>query len=861
MKHIMKNTLLYINILLIHILCIGSASARVYEGTPHKMIQPNGDSVTVFLYGTELYIDAESADHYTLTTDETNGEICYAMLSKDGAEYASTGITYTGGETPEAVKMIVEPRLRISKESRNKKIAQVRNKLGKPNADTSGPALRAAAAMPDTVYGLCILIDFPSTKSSITREQVEIFLNGDNNTVFGNQSSIKEYFQWISHGKLTYINFVPDGYYTAEKELEDYSPLSATDYTVDEFYPQVEAAINDWGKKHPDDLKRLTVNSLKGIKAINILYAGTCKNKWATGLWPHQSYVDNHSQVKVNNWPNKGPGVYHGYQITDMGNKLTMGTFVHENGHLICEWPDFYQYEEHEPANNAADYNIGDAFQISSETNPTYPNPWALDQMGWLDDTKTDITNIKDGRVVTLKKGCGYVAVYKGKGNNAEEKFYLEIRDRHYLHNRVNKETGIFIWHSYDDGDNCHPDKEEQLDCRPAAFERPFWSKKNGPKAFYVESNPDAKWRDGAPSDIYIWDFSEGGETMTFRCGRYIETPEFTTQTLQKAVIHMAYHDSIELQGGDAPYKLELYDGELPEGIEMTKSGVLYGIPTQPGESTFTVKATDTNGKTVFQEFTLSVNESTPYTGTPFAVPGSFQLEKYDHGGADVAYHTTRTVETRKIKKARDDNEFFPMSQVGTDNYAIEFEEEGEWTQYTIDVKKDGWYDMKIQNATLDNAILSILIGQETDTMLIPGLYTEESNWFFTTIKATGKVTTKSLHLQKGIHKLRLTGKSLPETLQTDSVSFILTKEDDLTYLTEIPNRNIVISRDKDGAFLITGAHGDEIMYVYTPQAELKEIKDLHAKGTRFGGNYNRGVYLIRIVGKEFTHTMKVIKN
>lgn len=861
MKHIMRNTLLYISILFIHILCIGTASARVYNGTPHKMSQPNGDTVTVYLYGTDLYIDAESIDHYTLTTDETSGEICYAMLSKDGAEYASTGIVFKGGETPEEVKMILEPKLRISKESRNKKIEQIRSKLGKPKADTTRPVLRAAQAKVDTVYGLCILIDFPSTKSNITKEQVEIFLNGDNNTVFGNQSSIKEYFQWISQGKLTYINFVPDDYYTAEKELEDYSPLSATDYTVDEFYPQVEAAINDWGKKHPDDLKRLSSNEYGGIRAINILYAGTCKNKWATGLWPHQSYVDNYSQVKVNNWPKKGPGVYHSYQISDLGNKLTMGTFVHENGHLICGWPDFYQYEEHEPANNASGYNIGDAFQISSETNPTYPNPWALDQMGWLDDTKTDITNIKDGRIVTLKKGCGYVAVYQGKGNNAKEKFYLEIRDRHYLHNRVNREAGIFIWHSFDDGDNCYPDKEELLDCRPAKYEHPFWSKSNGPAIFYDESDPDAKWRDGAESGIYIWDISEAGETMTFRCGRYIETPEFTTQTLQKAVTHMAFHDSIELQGGDAPYRLELYDGELPEGIEMTSSGALYGVPIQPGETTFTVKATDINGKSVFQEYTLTVYESTPYTGTPFAVPGSFQLEKYDHGGADVAYHTTRTVETRKIKKARDDNEFFPMSQVGTDNYAIEFEEEGEWTQYTIDVKKDGWYDMKIQNATLDNAILSILIGQETDTMLIPGLYTEESNWFFTTIKATEKVTTKSLHLQKGIHKLRLTGKSLPETLQTDSVSFILTKEDDLTYLTEIPNRNIVISRDKDGAFLITGAHGDEIMYVYTPQAELKEIKDLHAKGTRFGGNYNRGVYLIRIVGKEFTHTMKVIKN
>lgn len=857
----MKRIVLYINILLIYLLSANTTHAMVYNGTPHKMTQPNGDTVTVYLYGSEFYIDAESVDHYTLTTDETSGEICYAMLSKDGNEYASTGITYTGGETPEAVKMIVQADLRISKESKAKKIAQAKSKLGKPASDTSGPVLRAAVALPDTVYGLCILIDFPSTKSNITIDQVNTFLNGDNNTVFGNQSSIKEFFQWISHGKLTYINFVPDDYYTAEKEFSDYSPSDATDYTIDQFYPQIEAAINDWAKKHPDELKQLSENEYQGIKALNVLYAGTCKNKWATGLWPHQSYVSNVNQVKVTNWRNKGRNVHHGYQISDMGNKLTMGTFVHENGHLICGWPDFYQYEEHEPANNASVYNIGDAFSISSETNPPFPNPWALDQMGWLDDTKTDITNIKDGRVITLQKGCGYVAVYKGKGNNAEEKFYLEIRDRHYLHSRVNKETGIFIWHSYDKGDNCYPDKEELLDCRPATYEHPFWNKNNGPKIFYDESDPNAKWRDGAESGIYIWDISEGGETMTFRCGRYIENPEFTTQTLSKAIAFQAFHDSIQLQGGDAPYKLELYDGELPEGMELTSSGVLQGTPTQAGEVTFTVKATDINGKTAYQEFTLSVYESSPYGGTPYIIPGNFQLERYDRGGAEVAFHTTRTVDTRRIKNARDDNEFFPMSQITTGNYAIEFAAEGEWTKYTVNVLKSGWYNMSIQNATISDATLSLMIDQEVvDTMGIPGLYTEESSWFFTTTKAVNKITSKEIHLDQGVHKLRLVGKNLPSTLQMDSVLFELVKADKPTSLANIPSRNITISQDGKGELLLSGAQGDETMYVYTPQAELLEVRRLLNAENRFGGNYRKGIYFIRIVGNEFTHTVKVIK-
>ena len=785
------------------------------------------------------------------------------MLSKDGREYASTGITYTGGETPEAVKMIVQPSLRISKESRAEKIKRTRDKLNKQEKSEDGPVLRAATVLPDTVYGLCVLIDFPSTKSNVTRDQVEQFLNGDGNPIFGNKSSIKEYFKWISNGKLTYINFVPDQYYTAEKELTDYAPVSATDYTVEEFYPVVQQAINAWGSEHPEDLRRLSENEYGGVKAMNILYAGKCPNKWATGLWPHQSYVSNSNQVKVNNWRYRGMNIYHSYQMTDIGDKLTMGTFVHENGHLICGWPDFYQYEEHEPANNASYYNIGDAFSISSETDPPYPNPWCLDQMGWLDGTKTDITNIKDGRVITLKKGCGYVAVYQGKGNNVKEKFYLEIRDKYRFNGRTQNETGIFIWHSYDDGDNCHPDKEEQLDCRPAAFERPFWSKKNGPKVFYDESTPDAKWRDGAPSDIYIWDFSEGGETMTFRCGRYIETPEFTTTALKKAIVNQAYHDSITLQGGDAPYHLEIHDGELPEGMELTDAGVLQGVPTQACDVTITIKATDSKGKSVYQEYSLSVMESTPFTGTPYTIPGEFQMEGYDRGGAEVAFHTSRkSIDIRKIKNARDDDAYFPMTQVNTGNYATEYTIEDEWTKYTIDVQKSGWYAMSIQNTTISGAILTLMIDQEVvDTMGIPGLYTEESNWFFTTTKAVSKATTKEIHLKEGVHKLRFISKSIASTLQMDNVSFALVKEGLLTDLAATPSRSISISQDNGGSFLLSGAQDDETMYVYTPQAELLEIRDHLAGETRFGGNYDKGIYFVRIIGKDFTRTIKVIKN
>ena len=153
------------------------------------------------------------------------------------------------------------------------------------------------------------------------------------------------------------------------------------------------------------------------------------------------------------------------------------------------------------------------------------------------------------------------------------------------------------------------------------------------------------------------------------------------------------------------------------------------------------------------------------------------------------------------------------------------------------------------------------MIDQEiVDTMGIPGLYTEESSWFFTTTKAVGKITTKELHLDQGVHKLQFIGKYLPSTLQMDSVLFVLEKADKPTSLENISSRGITISQDGKGEFLLSGAQGDETMYVYTPQAELLESRRLLNGETKFGGNYRKGIYIIRIVGNEFSHTLKVIK-
>lgn len=581
---------------------LSPAVARVYHSTPHTFVQPNGDSVSVRLFGNDFYIDAESEDGYTLIRDDESGYICYAMLSADGREYASSGIRYTGGKAPEGISLVVDRHVRISADRRDEIIADNERLLGRDHA--SGPMLRASNVLPDTVYGVCLMIDFADRKFSVSREEVDIFLNSSTQTVYGNARSIKEYFRWISGGKLTYINYLPRDIYHAPYKFEYYSPSDATDYTTDRFMPVVtEALLAITREKDGFDLNDISLDGPK-IRAINIFYAGESPSNWATGLWPHMGgynfNLTKKYKISSREW--------HSYQMSNLDKELSMGTFVHENGHMVLNMPDFYSYEEGNDDNNIKDFNIANTFWTPDDKNPECINPYSLDELGWLSN-KQNITNIRDGRVVTLEKGVGNVAVYYGVGANANERYYLEVRDAHYKNYYATKNQGIMIWHVNTNGDNNHAGKPELLDGRPASEDNCMWNSKTG-SVFSDESNPSAKWYDGNNSGIYLWDFSAPGSTMTFRCGELKNDPlVFETTSLPQGMIGDNYECKIEVSGGVPDYLFYLKTGELPQGLTLGYDGTISGVPTEAYDGRFTIGIRDVDFSVIEQEYTMKIRK------------------------------------------------------------------------------------------------------------------------------------------------------------------------------------------------------------------------------------------------------------
>src|SRR5262249_27387084 len=84
-----------------------------------------------------------------------------------------------------------------------------------------------------------------------------------------------------------------------------------------------------------------------------------------------------------------------------------------------------------------------------------------------------------------------------------------------------------------------------------------------------------------------------------------------TVTTLPVGTLNHAYSVTLTASGGTGPYSFAVTAGSLPPGLGLSAGGVLSGPPTSAGQTTFTVTATDANGSTGSQSYTLTVGVTT----------------------------------------------------------------------------------------------------------------------------------------------------------------------------------------------------------------------------------------------------------
>lgn len=511
-------------------------------GKKYNISQPSGDVVQVRIWGDEFYQIVESLDGYTLIRDPNTGIISYAQLSTDGKELISTG--YAIGEIDPAALGLVK-HIRPGKETILEKVYQAKEIIeqNKTPIDSQPTMMGVETEQADmgadfnpttgNVKGLTLLVEFPDTEAEVTVNEVDNFCNQPNYTVNGNNGSVKDYYYDVSLGKLIYTNNV-EGIYQAQNNKSYYdNPDEATGPKAAEL---ILEALN-WLENQGHDFSQYDSDGDGYIDAINCLYAGTPTGGWATGLWPHSGWIS--GQFEADGVKSRR------YQITDMGNTLKLGTFVHENGHMLMDWPDLYDY-------TYDSYGIGDyclmAYGGSSETNPVHPCAYLKITAGWVEPYELSVKD--NGKAFTARRagygdGVGVYDVYK-YARSEKEYFLIDTR---LIADRDGglSDSGLAIWHIDEDGSNAYQDFSSAghylVSLIQADNNRDLENKNNlgdgddlysGSDSFGPDTLPASRWWDGSPSRVTIDSNSTVNEAMefVFNVGRKIVLPPLEENAL-----------------------------------------------------------------------------------------------------------------------------------------------------------------------------------------------------------------------------------------------------------------------------------------------------------------------------------------
>jgi len=491
-----------------------------FHGEVFTFTNPDGSTLQVRGYGDQHYAVFETLDGYSVVKDPDSGFFRYATLSGDKNRLVPTA-GVAGQADPQDLGLPRHVRARrdgAALEARRSPLQgksrwQTRREQKKAVLRSVMPTTAPEALPRSTVtvgnyVGLCILIRFPDVAETISQQQVSDFCNQVGYTGFGNNGSVRDYFFDNSRGRLTYTNAVTQ-YYTAAHNRAHYTdPNVAYGTRARELI--VEAL--DWLKAQGFDFGQLTSDGGGFVYALNVFYAGPRVNNWAEGLWPHSWNLGS-------TYDAGGGKLLFDYQITNIGSELTLRTFCHENGHMICDYADMYDYQ-------SDSYGIGHYCLMcygGNDKNPVQISAYLKNESGWA--TKAD--PITPGITATLSAANNDFYVHS---KSATEYFIVENRQKSGRDVFL-PDDGLAIWKIDEAGSNSNQQMTptQHYECSLVQADNRFdmetLANAGDSEDLYASPNiadfsdstaPNAKWWDGSNSGLNITAVSVSGPTMTF---------------------------------------------------------------------------------------------------------------------------------------------------------------------------------------------------------------------------------------------------------------------------------------------------------------------------------------------------------
>ncbi len=109
-------------------------------------------------------------------------------------------------------------------------------------------------------------------------------------------------------------------------------------------------------------------------------------------------------------------------------------------------------------------------------------------------------------------------------------------------------------------------------------------------------------WFDGMIDEVRIYNRALSEEEISSLTGfRITSSPRLALQLRQVS------SRQLQAEGGIAHYSWSVIDGAPPPGMNFGADGVFSGTPTELGESTFTVRVTDSDGQVTERTYTVAV--------------------------------------------------------------------------------------------------------------------------------------------------------------------------------------------------------------------------------------------------------------
>ena len=485
-----------------------------FQDRPFTLTQPDGSTLAVRGSGNQFRVTFETLDGRPVLLNPQTGWYEPVVPLPGHAVAAGPALAHVARPvqvSPLRREPASSPLARRCEQRRAERQQEMRTlrALGAAGGPLLAPPQRQTVG---DFVGLCLLIDFVDEPASIPRDEVERFCNQPGYNGFGNQGSVRDFFFDNSVGRCRYTNVVAP-YYRAQQPRGYY-----TDETI-------EMPIRAWEligealahhKATGFDFTRLTTDAQGFVYAMNVFYAGEVRNNWARGLWPHAHRLE--SVVPL--MPGKGA---FDYQFTAMTSELTLGTFCHENGHMLCDYPDLYDDEENAQSSGVGMYCLMCAGNFD-EKNPITISAYLKRLSGWANQ----VIPLEHDRVVELTAGSNDMAIHNRSGR---EYFLVENRQRSGRDGSL-RDSGLAIWHVDETGDNSQeqmtPASHYELSLEQAdglfQLERTrgqmgdMGDLYKGPTArFADDSTPSSRWWNGAASNLTIDQITASGPTMRFR--------------------------------------------------------------------------------------------------------------------------------------------------------------------------------------------------------------------------------------------------------------------------------------------------------------------------------------------------------